>query len=103
MYWQDVKPDNVLFVDATASSPLKLIDFGLAGFAQQLRENAIEVSMPRSKSLGRLAKILPRVGARWFHVRKQMMQRAGTAFYMAPEMINAGVYDQKVDAHLCPA
>lgn len=32
-----------------------------------------------------------------------MMQRAGTAFYMAPEMINAGVYDQKVDAHLCPA
>ena len=24
-----------------------------------------------------------------------MMQRAGTAFYMAPEMINAGVYDQK--------
>ncbi|CAK9062796.1 unnamed protein product [Durusdinium trenchii] len=94
---RDVKPDNVLFVDATASSPLKLIDFGLAGFAQQLRENAIEVSMPRSKSLGRLAKILPRVGARWFHVRKQMMQRAGTAFYMAPEMINAGVYDQKVD------
>ncbi|CAK9086523.1 Calcium-dependent protein kinase 5 (PbCDPK5) [Durusdinium trenchii] len=93
---RDVKPDNVLFVDATASSPLKLIDFGLAGFAQQLRENAIEVSMPRSKSLGRLAKILPRVGARWFHVRKQMMQRAGTAFYMAPEMINAGVYDQKV-------
>lgn len=27
-----------------------------------------------------------------------MMQRAGTAFYMAPEMINAGVYDQKADA-----
>jgi hypothetical protein len=27
---------------ATASSTLKLIDFGLAGFAQQLRENAIE-------------------------------------------------------------
>lgn len=94
---RDVKPDNVLFVDATASSTLKLIDFGLAGFAQQLRENAIEVSMPRSKSLGRLAKILPKIGARWFHVRKQMMQRAGTAFYMAPEMINAGVYDQKAD------
>ncbi|CAJ1378536.1 unnamed protein product [Effrenium voratum] len=94
---RDVKPDNVLFVDATASSPLKLIDLGLAGFAQQLRENAVEVSIPRSKSLGRLAKVLPRIGARWFHVRKQMMQRAGTAFYMAPEMINAGVYDQKAD------
>lgn len=26
-----------------------------------------QVSMPRSKSLGRLAKILPRVGAKWFH------------------------------------
>ena len=26
-----------------------------------------------------------------------MMQRAGTAFYMAPEMINAGVYDQKAE------
>ena len=26
------------------------------------------------------------------------MQRAGTAFYMAPEMINAGIYDQKADA-----
>lgn len=24
--------------------------------------------MPRSKSLGRLARILPRIGARWFHV-----------------------------------
>jgi len=94
---RDVKPDNVLFVDATASSTLKLIDFGLAGFAHKLRENAVEVTMPRSKSLGRLARILPRIGARWFHVRKQMMQRAGTAFYMAPEMINAGIYDQKAD------
>ena len=82
---QDVKPDNVLFVDAaylqgklemaltcadltgwgspgyhgyhwefrgffhgshqaTASSSLKLIDFGLAGFAHKLRENAVEVA-----------------------------------------------------------
>ncbi|CAE8627767.1 unnamed protein product [Polarella glacialis] len=61
---RDIKPDNVLFVDATASSPLKLIDFGLAGFAEQLREAAVEVSVPRSGSLGRLAKILPRAGAR---------------------------------------
>lgn len=27
-----------------------------------------QVTMPRSKSLGRLARILPRIGARWFHV-----------------------------------
>ncbi|CAE8642263.1 unnamed protein product, partial [Polarella glacialis] len=94
---RDIKPDNVLFVDATASSPLKLIDFGLAGFAEQLREAAVEVSVPRSGSLGRLAKILPRAGARWCTVRKQMMQRAGTAYYMAPEMIQASVYDQKAD------
>lgn len=35
---------------ATASSPLKLIDFGLAGFAQQLRENAIEALQVASLS-----------------------------------------------------
>lgn len=94
---RDIKPDNVLFVDATATSPLKLIDFGLAGFARQLRERAVEVSLPRSKSLGRLAKLLPRIGAKWLHVRKVMMQRAGNAFYMAPEMIHGEFYDQKVD------
>eukprot|EP00930_Biecheleria_cincta_P068669 TRINITY_DN5635_c0_g2_i1.p1 TRINITY_DN5635_c0_g2~~TRINITY_DN5635_c0_g2_i1.p1 ORF type:complete len:670 (-),score=113.39 TRINITY_DN5635_c0_g2_i1:136-2145(-) len=94
---RDIKPDNILYVDATASSSVKLIDFGLAGFARQLREKAVEVSLPRSKSLGRLAKLLPRGGAKWLHVRKVMMQRAGTAFYMAPEMIQAEFYDQKVD------
>lgn len=94
---RDIKPANILFVDASACSTLKLIDFGLAGFAEQLREAAIEVSVPRSASLGRLAKLLPKATARWCSVRKLMMQRAGTAYYMAPEMIQVGFYDQKAD------
>lgn len=45
--------------EATASSPLKLIDFGLAGFAQQLRENAIEVGfglMPKCRRVSKARK-----------------------------------------------
>lgn len=94
---RDIKPDNILFVDASACSVVKLVDFGLAGFAEKLRESAKSVTVPRSHSAARLAKILPSAGARWLHVRKLMMQRAGTAYYMAPEMIQVGCYDQKAD------
>jgi len=95
---RDMKPDNILFLDPSASSPLVLIDFGLAGYAERLRERAREVRVARSDSLGRLARVLPAAAAaRWCEVKRKMMQRAGTAYYMAPEMIIPGVYDQKAD------
>jgi len=97
---RDIKPANIVFVDRTRYSPLKLIDLGLANFTEKLRETAKQVEVPRGGARGRLARLLPAVGGRHLippTVRKQMMQRAGTPHYMAPEMISGGCYDQKAD------
>lgn len=97
---RDIKPENILFVDRTSSSPLKIIDFGLADFTERIREKAKEVKVPKTGALGRLARMLPPMpGGKHLipmHERKRVMQRAGTAHYMAPEMIE-GCYDQKAD------
>ncbi|CAE7945338.1 CPK2, partial [Symbiodinium sp. KB8] len=96
---RDIKPENILFVDRSASSPLKIIDFGLANFHEKIREQAKEVKVARSGTMGRLARMLPSVNGRHlipWHERKRVMQKAGTPHYMAPEMIE-GSYDHKAD------
>eukprot|EP00811_Abedinium_folium_P033653 NODE_65_length_3893_cov_5.527881.p1 GENE.NODE_65_length_3893_cov_5.527881~~NODE_65_length_3893_cov_5.527881.p1 ORF type:complete len:698 (+),score=204.96 NODE_65_length_3893_cov_5.527881:962-3055(+) len=96
---RDIKPENVLFVDRSPTSPLKIIDYGLANFTEKIREQAKEVKIPRNGTIGKLARILPTVAGKHlipWHVRKQVMQRAGTAHYMAPEMVE-GYYDEKAD------
>lgn len=44
--------------------------------------------MPRSKSLGRLARILPRIGARWFHVtwNDEIWEKNGGGIHMESAM-----------------
>jgi len=96
---RDIKPENILFVDRSSSSPVKIIDFGLANFTEKIKESAKEVKVPRTGVLGRLARMLPAFDDKHlipWHERRQVMQRAGTAHYMAPEMIE-GYYDQKAD------
>jgi len=96
---RDIKPENILFVDRSSSSPVKIIDFGLANFTEKIRESAKEVKIPRTGVLGRLARMLPAFDDKHlipWHERRQVMQRAGTAHYMAPEMIE-GYYDEKAD------
>mmetsp|Transcript_47720 Transcript_47720/g.103840 ORF Transcript_47720/g.103840 Transcript_47720/m.103840 type:complete len:618 (+) Transcript_47720:52-1905(+) len=97
---RDLKPANILFVDRTGRSPLKIIDFGLASFTETLRDSAREVEVPQGGARGRLARMLPAVGGRQLIPRlvlKQVMQRAGTLHYMAPEMVAGGSYDEKAD------
>eukprot|EP00931_Biecheleriopsis_adriatica_P065518 TRINITY_DN40032_c0_g1_i1.p1 TRINITY_DN40032_c0_g1~~TRINITY_DN40032_c0_g1_i1.p1 ORF type:complete len:957 (+),score=179.99 TRINITY_DN40032_c0_g1_i1:101-2971(+) len=96
---RDIKPENILFVDRSSSSPLKIIDFGLADFHEKIREQAKEVKVSRSGTMGRLARMLPSVNGRHlipWHERKRVMQKAGTPHYMSPEMIE-GSYDHKTD------
>jgi calcium-dependent protein kinase len=97
---RDIQPENILFVDRTPASPLKLIDFGLSAHISQVQETAKEIKVPRKGALGTLARLLPAMpnGKRIIplHVRKNVMQRAGTPHYMAPEMVD-GNYDEKAD------
>merc|ERR1719401_2453765 len=96
---RDIKPENILFVDRSSSSPLKIIDFGLANFTEKIREQAKEVKIPKTGTMGRIARMLPPINGKHlipYHERKKVMQKAGTPHYMAPEMIE-GCYDQKAD------
>eukprot|EP00403_Amphidinium_massartii_P038403 CAMPEP_0178438870 /NCGR_PEP_ID=MMETSP0689_2-20121128/35832_1 /TAXON_ID=160604 /ORGANISM="Amphidinium massartii, Strain CS-259" /LENGTH=862 /DNA_ID=CAMNT_0020061319 /DNA_START=94 /DNA_END=2678 /DNA_ORIENTATION=- len=96
---RDLKPENVLFLDQTAKSPLKVIDFGLANSRNRLDASAKEVKQPKTGFVGLVARALPIIGSKPLiepHTKRKQMQRAGTAPYMAPEMIE-GEYDERVD------
>lgn len=96
---RDIKPENILFVDLSPSSSLKIIDFGLADFIDKLRDNAGQVQVPREDLMGRFVRSFPRIHKQPSRLRsttKRIMQLAGTAPYMAPEM-DSGIYDENAD------
>merc|ERR1712070_714415 len=96
---RDLKPENILFVDLSPSSPLKIIDFGLADFVHRLRDNAEAVQVPREDIMGRIVRAFPHIHkqpSRFRYTSKRRMQRAGTAPYMAPE-VDFGDYDETAD------
>jgi len=97
---RDMKPENILFVDRSSSSAIKLIDYGLADFHSKIVDTAREVKVEKTGLTGKIARMLPTVGGRHlipWHERKKVMVRAGTPHYMAPEMIEHQWYDQKAD------
>jgi calcium-dependent protein kinase len=78
---------------------VKIIDFGLADFLERLCSGAEEFRVPRRGVMGCLARTLPRIHkqpSRWRYTFKRVMQRAGTAPYMAPE-VDDGMYDERAD------
>lgn len=96
---RDIKPENILFVDLSPGSSLKIIDFGLADFVDKLRNNAGQVQVPREDLMGRFVRSFPRIHKQPSRLRsttKRIMQMAGTAPYMAPEM-DSGSYDERAD------
>ena len=75
---RDLKPENILFLNSNPDSPIKVIDFGL------------------SKIFGEIKPIM-----KGNKIEKNIMSlRVGTAYYMAPEVIQ-GNYDNKCDIWSC--
>ncbi len=75
---RDLKPDNIIFLNKEPDSPIKIVDFGL------------------SKIFGEIKPIM-----KGNKIEKNIMSlRVGTAYYMAPEVIQ-GNYDNKCDIWSC--
>ena len=75
---RDLKPENILFVNKNPDSPIKIIDFGL------------------SKIFGEIKPIM-----KGNKIERNIMSlRVGTAYYMAPEVLQAN-YDNKCDLWSC--
>mmetsp|Transcript_30733 Transcript_30733/g.102347 ORF Transcript_30733/g.102347 Transcript_30733/m.102347 type:complete len:652 (-) Transcript_30733:203-2158(-) len=97
---RDLKPENVLFLSRAASSPLKVIDFGLSETVDRLQNSQRYETAERGGVMGAVAQVLSRlpVGAEVMSTQAQRlaMQRAGTPHYMAPEVYQ-GQYGPKAD------
>jgi calcium-dependent protein kinase len=91
---RDIKPDNILFVNRSKESPLKLIDFGLATTVENAVNSAKEIKIQRRGLAGFLGKIFP--GCAPQYSSRRMMTRAGTLHYFSPEMIR-GEYTEQTD------
>lgn len=94
MIHRDIKPDNILFVNRSKESPLKLIDFGLATTLESALKSAREIKVKRKGLLGFFGKIMPSCAPQYS--RRKIMTRAGTLHYFSPEMIR-GEYTEQTD------
>ena len=75
---RDLKPQNIVFLNKSPDSPIKIIDFGL------------------SKIFGEIKPIM-----KGNKIEKNIMSlRVGTAYYMSPEVLQ-GNYDNKCDIWSC--
>eukprot|EP00929_Paragymnodinium_shiwhaense_P108373 TRINITY_DN74690_c0_g1_i1.p1 TRINITY_DN74690_c0_g1~~TRINITY_DN74690_c0_g1_i1.p1 ORF type:complete len:996 (-),score=189.33 TRINITY_DN74690_c0_g1_i1:106-3093(-) len=83
---RDIKPDNLLYVDKTPDSRLKVIDFGLSDFLSKIDNRPSAASSPGAQA-----------------ARKSQAQgpKIGTPHFMAPEIYLEGIYDAKVDTFAC--
>jgi len=97
---RDLKPENVLFLTARSDSPVKVIDFGLSDTMERIRQNCTQEIHDRSGALGAVARLLPKLpgGLEILATKetKEVMQRAGTPHYMAPE-VYTGMYGDRAD------
>jgi calcium-dependent protein kinase len=95
---RDIKPDNILFVNRSKESPLKLIDFGLATTLENALKTVRELKIKRKGLGGILGKIVPSClpGCVPQYTKRRVMTRAGTIHYFSPEMIR-GEYTELTD------
>jgi len=102
---RDIKPDNLLYVDKSAASRLKVIDFGLSEFLVKIDPMAFkpssQVGGPRGRAFStasNAARSRARSRAGSSMNQKDAGPRIGTPHYMAPEIYVDGIYDALVDA-----
>eukprot|EP00930_Biecheleria_cincta_P032856 TRINITY_DN22768_c0_g1_i1.p1 TRINITY_DN22768_c0_g1~~TRINITY_DN22768_c0_g1_i1.p1 ORF type:complete len:812 (+),score=145.84 TRINITY_DN22768_c0_g1_i1:35-2470(+) len=97
---RDLKTENILFMTDRFDSPLKVIDFGLSDTMERIRHNVTHEVQDREGALGAVARMLPQLPGGLeilaTKVSKEVMQRAGTPHYMAPEVYE-GRYDTAAD------